>query len=457
MTYAECLEQLNLFENQARDFRQQYENSGDSDGDGNPIDPAEQAHLDQIDNMINHFRQALTESGNGNGMCADPEVSESATSEESTVSEPEPVIGQSADDDMCVDESIQQPPTSDEEMCVDESLPDVPNPEDDMCVDDSPAPPQPPPQPQCGGDDVGPNEDNPVQVAPPQPGGSAFDDSNVTFNARGAMTINGRTTSESNFPGGTSGTVSIDAGQSGQVRIDVHIEGLEDNMAVNSAFTQDIGVTWDISADAQGNLTISSESPDVGGQTGASWMRLDSVNPSSGRAHVQVSPKIVGSSQTGGIDVGVGMENSAAPPFIQKTFRLNITVCNIPEPAPAPTRSPTSHRVYFEQPRQAEVSNAEERNLINWYQALSETTRQRVEAGEEEVTVAGFASTTGGEQMNRELSQSRADAVVAILRSYAGSNLRVSTRARGEFLAQTADNVEDDAERRAEISVTQTN
>jgi hypothetical protein len=267
------------------------------------------------------------------------------------------------------------------------------------------------------------------------------------------LIVGGRTVSESNFPGGQSGTVAIDAGQSGQVRIAVTVDAFQDNMAINEELHQEFSVTWDISADAQGRLTISSPAPDVGAQSGGTWIRLDSINPDSGAAHVQVSPKVVGPSTSGGIDVGVGMETSAASSFVQKTFRLSINVCNIPEPEPEPTRTPRTYLVHFERPRQADVSSAEEGKLIAWYNSLSEATRQSVEAGEGRVDVTGYASTTGGEQMNRELSEARATNVVAILRSYASSRLNANSRGRGEYLAATADNVEDDAERRAEVTI----
>lgn len=374
---------------------------------------------------------------------------------------------QGEDGGICTDPSLETPDggmsvdpadqsSDDGGVCVDPSMTleggtSVDDADGGVCVDETPVGPA---APVCGGDDTGDNTDHPVTVdAPYGTGGSAFDDSNVTFNASGELIIGGRVVSQSNFPGGRSGTVAMDAGQSGQVRIHVAVEAFQDAIAINETMRQEFSVTWDISTDQQGGVTITSPAPDIGAQSGGTWMRLDSINPDSGRTHVQVSPKVIGPSASGGISVGVGVENAAAASAVQKTFRLSINVCNIPEPAPEPVRTPRTHRVSFERPRQADVSAAEERKLIAWYSGLSAAARASVESGDARVDVTGYASTTGGEQMNRELSAARAANVVAILRSYASSRLNANSRGRGEYQAATGDNVEDDAERRAEISI----
>lgn len=192
-----------------------------------------------------------------------------------------------------------------------------------------PAPAPAEPAPQCGGDELGENQDRPVEVPTPGMGGApqAFDDSKVTFNASGKMWIGGRATSESDFPGGQSGTVAISPGQAGQVRVDVRVEYFEDNMVINDTFRQDFHVTWNVAADADGRLTIDSPAPDVGAQRGGTWMRFDSINPASGASHVQVSPKVVFGAVSGGLSLGVGVQTAAAASFVQKTFRLNINVC----------------------------------------------------------------------------------------------------------------------------------
>jgi hypothetical protein len=97
MTYEECMTQLDWYESQAIDLREQYENSGDTDGDGNPIDPDEQAHLDQIEEMINQLRQGLM-ARPGTGICDDPA--------------PAPT---QSDEGERVDESTQPPAFSEEE------------------------------------------------------------------------------------------------------------------------------------------------------------------------------------------------------------------------------------------------------------------------------------------------------------------------------------------------------
>lgn len=309
---------------------------------------------------------------------------------------------------------------------------------------------QTPPQPQCGGDDKGANKDSPVKTDAPLKT-SKSDKSKVTFNAKGALLVGGKQVSQSNFPGGKSGTVAIDPDVTGKVMIAVKVKVHQDNAVIDEDFEQDFGVSWDVRSDAAGKLTIGPPAKSVGSHKGdKTWMRLESVNPAAGASHVQVSPKIVSGSVSGGISLGVGITKSAAAAFLQETFRLDIKSCNVPAPA-SPKKY--THKVHFEKPRQKKISPAEEKNLIGWYKALPEAVKTAVEQGKAKVQVAGYASTTGGPQMNMDLSKNRAIAVESVLRSYGGTDIQFNRKGRGEYDAATADGVEDDRERRVEVSV----
>jgi peptidoglycan hydrolase-like protein with peptidoglycan-binding domain len=312
--------------------------------------------------------------------------------------------------------------------------------------------------PVRAGDAVDERKDRPVDVKAP-----GFWTRRLSFNASGKLIVNGSTVSESNFPQGNSGKVELSAGQSGQVQIAVTIQETErlpvpivGKVLQGGLYRQEFSVTWDVSADALGKLTVEEgDSPSVRGPSGGGDIRLESVNPSKGRAHVQVSPKVVGSSAESGVTILIVGETRADPAgFIQESFRLNIKVVGAPKPKLEPTRIKKTHVVKFERVGQKEVSANEEKELLKWYDTeLSEAARKSVEAGENLVDVTGFASTTDAPKKNREIAEARASNVVDILKSYASSRINANFRGKGENKAKTADNVEDPEERRVEVTI----
>ena len=333
---------------------------------------------------------------------------------------------------------------------------------------------------QCGGDDSGPEENAPHEVPGPlniKP--ELLDSTHVTFDADAVLVVDGKVVSRSSFPSGTGGRIAMDAGQSGTVHLDVKLHGvldlsetkLEEVLGIGGffdlirdqlekiggsgiqTFDQSFRVSWDVTTDESGSATFGNARPSIGSHEGMTTMRLDSVNPDSqsgSPAAVQVSPKVVGVSVAVGGSAGVSGEVSTAPAYIQETFRLQLEVC---APKKGPKKVHRAHHVAFERVKQTVVSGSEESQLIRWYEGLSEAGRRRIEAGDECVTISGFASTTGSEQVNLALSTERAKNVERILASFAGSGVWFTTRGRGQYRADTSDGVEEDSERRVEVSV----
>jgi hypothetical protein len=296
-------------------------------------------------------------------------------------------------------------------------------------------------------------------VSAPFIGGSPFNDSSVTFTPRGAAWVGGVETSSSDFPEGANGTVQIRAGTRGTVQLHVGTSVFEDNLLINQSWNQSFYVSWGVSADRRGNLTID-QTPmaTVNPRDGSvSQSSLQSINASQGSNYVMVNPIVQGPSGTGGISVGVGVETNYPGSFVQRPFRLNVEVTDIQPPEGEVTIGPIkmlrNHEVLFERPGQRRVSTAQEGQLISWYNGLSQAAKDQIEAGAEPVSLEGHASTTGDPAKNRELSNDRMEAVRRILSQFAGNRASFNYRSVGEYQAATGDNVEAAEERKVVISV----
>jgi outer membrane protein OmpA-like peptidoglycan-associated protein len=261
-------------------------------------------------------------------------------------------------------------------------------------------------------------------VKAPQPGsgGEWHDASKITFTPRGVLSVGGRVRSESTFPSGKSGVVELNAGQSGKVTLSVKIEGFQDNVLINEDFTQELSVSWDISADDSGTLTIDQPQETWGAPSSGTYYRLDSVNPGQGKSFVQVSPVIVGGADSGGISAGVGVGRQAQPPKIKETFRLDIKV-NVPKKRELQEKVMKMPPVFFSigpfkvgSAKKLE-SGALDRVVYDiLYKGLLDDARKALIQGQlqggEKIEVHGHASNTGPELSNLNLSKERATEVI---------------------------------------------
>ncbi|MCA9938749.1 MAG: OmpA family protein [Anaerolineales bacterium] len=125
-----------------------------------------------------------------------------------------------------------------------------------------------------------------------------------------------------------------------------------------------------------------------------------------------------------------------------------------PEPEPPPPPEPVMHLtdVTFA-PGSDVIEAGAEQALVSWYLGLPQSARRQIEDGTLQITIEGHASTTQPGPANRLLSRQRAQRVVEILQDIAGSDARFRVYSRGEYVAGTPDDVEDENERVVLVSV----
>jgi hypothetical protein len=260
-------------------------------------------------------------------------------------------------------------------------------------------------------------------------GGSTGDDSSITFKPRAEWWVNGQLRGAQAFSSGKSDTLKIDAGESGQLTLFVAIHAFEDNFFDNEEFDQDISVRWDVSADKSGKLTIGRPAPTIEAQSGDAWLRLDSVNPDQDetKSFVQVSPILVGGSETGNIIVK-GRES--APAKVQQTFRLEIKVI-MPEVPKTPDPKGTveignvvtaiGKHSYDYGPFVVGKAVPEKGKVRDWvnellFEVIDEETQHQVRngvlPGGEKIELWGYASNTGSKELNDKLAANRINAVM---------------------------------------------
>ena len=122
---------------------------------------------------------------------------------------------------------------------------------------------------------------------------------------------------------------------------------------------------------------------------------------------------------------------------------------------PTPQRITVYHDVLFAPAGSDRVTPAAERELLEWFERVSQSKRTQLEKGEIPILVHGHASTTGTVTENRELSRRRAENVRQILRDTLGGEARIDIRAHGERQAGTPDETEDPTKRRARVEITE--
>ena len=293
--------------------------------------------------------------------------------------------------------------------------------------------------------------------------------SDVTFTPEGwAFSAAAATVIDhSDFPSIYSGEVRIDAGTSVTVRIGVQIHIFEDNWIMNERLDQSIFVDWNVSATADGKLTIDPTAKVWRGAASNGDIKagLTDINPKDGPGYVMVNPVIANGGGTGGISMGVELAQNAPSQSVSVPFTLRIGVDNI-APPPEPTGTVTigeismlkTHEVLFPAPKKGKgqfaVVNDEITKFAVWYSSLSQTTRTRIEKGELAVELSAFTSTTGDVAYNEWLSDERRNSVEQLLRRRAGRDAQIDrSRALGKLDTPTADQEESAEWRKVVISV----
>lgn len=176
------------------------------------------------------------------------------------------------------------------------------------------------------GQAAGPIQAAGVKVRGPQSGsgGDDGDDSWIEFKPQAVLYVDGKVRANLAFDHATA--VDINAGESGQLMLHLGIKGMQDNLFSNEEFSQKVDVSWNLSADSTGALTIETPQDTWGAPSSGTYFRLDSINSDKGSTFVQISPVIAGGADSGGVSVGVGIGREAPPPKIKETFRIDIRV-----------------------------------------------------------------------------------------------------------------------------------
>jgi OmpA family protein len=141
----------------------------------------------------------------------------------------------------------------------------------------------------------------------------------------------------------------------------------------------------------------------------------------------------------------IGAACPVAPPVLP-----SVEVPRVPIP------QPYGLTVYFHPPGSDRIREADEGNIVRWFEALPSATRGKISSGALPVTLEGYASTTQSAPANRELSRRRALRVQRILQDIAGSATKFVVHAYGEYRAGTRDRVETQSERRVQVFVMDT-
>jgi len=122
-------------------------------------------------------------------------------------------------------------------------------------------------------------------------------------------------------------------------------------------------------------------------------------------------------------------------------------------PSSCTRRAPLPCVVCFSPPGSDRLRECDERKLSNWILTLSPDIRRSIDRGQSPIKVDGYSSTTAGLGFNRDLSRRRATRVATLLRDLLGPGGRIEQRAMGEITARTPDRMENERERRVEITI----
>ncbi len=275
----------------------------------------------------------------------------------------------------------------------------------------------------------------PVVVKAPQggPGGDP-DKSTITFTGFAAIVVGGRTVSRTELD--PYGRLGMDPGQEGQVQIVVQMDGHEDHMLGSQSFSQHYMVSWDVSAAADGTLAIKTPPQEVvQAPSGGTAYRLEGFHPDSdGKSFVQVAPVILSGSNS---FTGLGFGNTASPAQIKETFRFDIAVTppehtlKKMEIGPITSTQTASFTVGpFKIGSAKDLEHGSVAKILFDFihkslppDALKSLTDPKADQGDPTETHAvysfsaiktdGYASNTGPELHNLDLSRQRAETVIA--------------------------------------------
>ena len=323
----------------------------------------------------------------------------------------------------------------------------------------------------------GPLPQTPVYAAfsidAPQPGkgGSWHDDSHIDFDSVYTLVW---ISPDSNFnisriaePFDKRTKVGFHVPGKGYLSLRVVISGMQDDWDGNEHFEQAVTAKWNITADADGKLTIERDGqPEIGKHDGGTNYRLDSVNPDEKSSSVSISPIIVGTSDSDSsdhsttinvLDVGShteggGKSKTTAPPKVQTSIIIDLNPVKPPAPPPPPPPPPppepkgtatvgnevqeVGRFEYTVGPFKVGKTELEggsvTKRVYEIFHGLPEVTRdgliQGRLAGEqwedgsktdggEKIEVHGYTSNTDAEDRNFALSKKRAEAVLAAFKS----------------------------------------
>lgn len=290
----------------------------------------------------------------------------------------------------------------------------------------------------------------------------ADDDSAVHLTPQATYWVNGKSAVSTSFGEGQRASLQVSPGTQGIVQMTIPAHIFIDNSLpfTNKEFEESATIDWPIAVSPEGRLTISDALPVTLQQRADPMLYLGSVEATKGDGCLIATVTIVNTTTHGrSAGAGYSVEQQTGGRTYTRQFRLNIVVPEV-EPharvALGPIRVLRRHAVLFERPGQNRTSNSEEQALIGWYSRLSNRTRESIERGGEPLNLEGHASTTGGAQQNRELSNARMEDVQRILRQFAGSQAVINNRALGAYEAETGPNVEAQSERKVEVSVWET-
>ncbi|MBL8360135.1 MAG: hypothetical protein JNN18_06555 [Rubrivivax sp.] len=306
-----------------------------------------------------------------------------------------------------------------------------------------------------------------VRPAPsPGSGGGRFDDSSIEFTGLAAFGTQMLKVDPST-------SIEIDAGETRTLVFILEIEAFEDNLPIpviggNESFTQKVTVSWEISADLKGALKITRTKFSLGGpSSGGTNYTVQSVTPAEDEAKgiVSVTAVVVGAGTewekslnvgaekgklSGGVDLGKTIQKAGSS--VQEMFTIRIKVVNIPAP-PEPTGTVEVgkeimvgvEKDYVVGPFAVDSSTSldsksplspgdavhlrattVEKAVYDLFYSLPQSARDSFVNGKvpgEEVGMGrkidlhGYASNTGKEKLNFDLSRSRGQAVLAAFRS----------------------------------------
>jgi outer membrane protein OmpA-like peptidoglycan-associated protein len=236
------------------------------------------------------------------------------------------------------------------------------------------------------------------------------------------------------FPGGTLGKLELDAGQSGNLKLDVTVEVVQDvpDERGKQVFVEGFSVTWVITGDPSGTLTIEARVPEMTASKGRPSYRLDSVETKEGASSVSAGAATIGSTESGEIGYIVGLGSAKPPPKPQVSCSIDIKV-NKPKPAEPEFTVDGSQEIksvvkvehtikpFVSGKTMLEGGASLEGILHDLLETLPTETRNAIINGKppggEVIEVHGHADMKGHSETNWELSGERALAVIEAFKS----------------------------------------